>query len=188
MSSKKTAQQASKQSKQTAKQSPKKAPNLLPLLAVLVVAAAAVIVVLPRGGSGAASAAPQAADQAAAGDDIVIETAAIGAEASFYDYDAGGTTVELLAVQASDGTVRLALNTCQTCNGSPYAFYVQDGDAFVCQNCGNRFSSTMIGQSRGGCNPVPIPEDSVTVMDDTITVSAAFLEESASLFTHWMDF
>ena len=167
---------APKSAKQAPKQSAQKAPNRLPLLAVLVAAAAAVIVVLPRGG------------QTAAGDDVVIAPAAVGTEASFYDYDAGGTTVEVLAVQASDGTVRLALNTCQTCSGSPYAFYVQDGDAFICQNCGNRFSSTMIGESRGGCNPVPIPADSVTVADDAITVSAAFLEASAPLFTHWMDF
>ncbi len=119
---------------------------------------------------------------------IEISTAEIGTQASYYDTEIDGTTVEILAVLASDGTVHLAMNTCQVCNGSPYAYFEQDGDYFVCQNCGNRFSSDEIGLVSGGCNPVPVTEDDYTENDGIITVSESFLEENAYRFSKWKQF
>ena len=58
---------------------------------------------------------------------IVIDTTNIGSKASFYNYDADGTTIRLFAVKASDGTIRMACNTCQVCNPSPKAYFVQNG-------------------------------------------------------------
>ncbi|MCD7943761.1 MAG: DUF2318 domain-containing protein [Clostridia bacterium] len=119
---------------------------------------------------------------------IEISIAEIGTQASYYDTEIDGTTVEILAVLASDGTVHLAMNTCQVCNGSPYAYFEQDGDYFVCQNCGNRFSSDEIGLVSGGCNPVPVTEDDYTESDGIITVSESFLEENAYRFSKWKQF
>lgn len=89
------------------------------------------------------------------------------------------------AVRASDSTV---LNTCQVCNGSPYAYFEQDGDEFICQNCRNRFASVDVGRVSGGCNPVPITAEVYTEQDGTITVPASFLEENASRFSNWKNF
>ena len=98
--------------------------NPLPFLAAAVALTAAAALLLPRlspGGSGSVS----GSAALSAGSDLVIRTEEIGAEASYFDYDADGTTVQVYAVRASDGTVRLALNTCQVCNGSPYAYFEQ---------------------------------------------------------------
>ncbi|MCD7981427.1 MAG: DUF2318 domain-containing protein [Clostridiales bacterium] len=121
-------------------------------------------------------------------DGIEINVEDISTEASYYDTEIDGTDVEIFAVLASDGTVRLAMNTCQVCNGSPYAYFEQEGDDFVCQNCGNHFSSDEIGLTAGGCNPVPITEDDYTEENGIITVSDSFLEENAYRFSNWKQF
>ncbi|MCD8088372.1 MAG: DUF2318 domain-containing protein [Oscillospiraceae bacterium] len=156
---------------------------LLPVLAVIVVLAAAAAILFPRLGDNEEVSATAVSDG-----DLLIQAEDIGTEASYFDYDADGVTVEVLAVLASDGTIRLALNTCQVCNGSPYAYFVQDGDDFVCQNCLNRFSSTDVGVVSGGCNPVPITAEDYTEEDGVITVPASFLEENASRFVNWKQF
>ncbi|WFR59793.1 DUF2318 domain-containing protein [Anaerocolumna sp. AGMB13025] len=120
--------------------------------------------------------------------DVVINLSDITDKASFYEYDANGTTMGLFAVKASDGTIRTALNTCQVCNGSPYAFFEQQGDSVQCQNCGNQFSLDMIGQERGGCNPVPITDTDATTTDTQIVIPAKFLQDNAERFTNWKKF
>lgn len=138
--------------------------------------------------SGTDSAGSSAESAISTDSDIVIRSEEIGSEASYFDYDADGTTVEVFAVRASDDTVRLALNTCQVCNGSPYAYFEQDGDEFVCQNCGNHFDAAEVGLESGGCNPVPITEDVYTEQDGTITIPAEFLEDNAARFAKWKAF
>lgn len=173
--------------KQHSKQQSKKKLNPLPWLAVIVLLAAAAVLLLPRL-SGRGSAAAPEGTTLTAGSDLVIRTEEIGAEASYFNYDAEGTTVQVFAVRASDDTVRLALNTCQVCNGSPYAYFEQEGSDFVCQNCKNRFSSTEVGKVSGGCNPVPITADVYTELDGTITVPSSFLQENAARFLNWKKF
>ncbi|MCD8084146.1 MAG: DUF2318 domain-containing protein [Clostridiales bacterium] len=119
---------------------------------------------------------------------IEIRVEDISTSASYYDTTIDETDVEIFAVLASDDTVRLAMNTCQVCNGSPYAYFEQDGDDFVCQNCGNRFSSDKIGLTGGGCNPVPITEDDYNEENGIITVSDSFLKENAYRFSNWKQF
>lgn len=107
---------------------------------------------------------------------IVIDTINIGSKASFYTYDSEGTTIRLFAVKASDGTIRMAFNTCQVCNPSPKAYFIQNGKSFICQNCGNSFSTDNIGKERGGCNPIPITTDERIDGDNTITLTKQFIE------------
>lgn len=120
--------------------------------------------------------------------DVVIQIADITETATFLSYDSKGTDMGLLVVKASDGTVRTALDTCQICNGSPYAFFVQQDDTFQCQNCGNIFSLDMIEQERGGCNPVPIMSDEKTVTDTEIIIPAGVFEDNAERFENWKQF
>jgi uncharacterized membrane protein len=120
--------------------------------------------------------------------DVVILLNEITDKAAFYEYDYNGTTIGLFAVKASDGTVRTALNTCQVCNGSPYAFFDQKENQFQCQNCGNMFSLDMIGQERGGCNPIPITEGERTTDKETIVIPASLFENNAALFANWKQY
>jgi len=120
--------------------------------------------------------------------DVVIQIADITETATFYSYDSNGTAMGLFAVRASDGTVRTALDTCQVCNGSRYAYFIQQGDTFQCQNCGNIYSQDMIEQERGGCNPVPIMADEKTVTDTEIIIPAQLFEDNAVRFENWKKF
>lgn len=166
----------------------RKKSNLLPIAAAVVVVVAAAMVIVPKLFPKEEI---QADAPAALSDDssaVVIDTGALSGEAVFYDYDADGITVELFAVKASDGSVWLALNTCQVCNGSPYAYFVQNGDYFICQNCGNRFASTQVGLVSGGCNPVPITQEDYELRDGLILVSTEFLTLNAARFRNWKNF
>ena len=165
------------------KKNTKRRVNPLAIAAAVVLIAAVAVTLLPKlfDKSAAETATPS-------GSDLIVNTDEIGTQASFFDYDADGVTVQVLAVRASDGTVRLALNTCQVCNGSPYAYFVQDGDDFVCQNCHNRFSSTDVGVVSGGCNPIPITAEVYQEENGTLVVPATFLDENAARFENWKKF
>lgn len=107
---------------------------------------------------------------------IIIDTTNIGSKATFYNYNADGTAIRLFAVKASDGTIRMAFNTCQVCNPSPKAYFVQNGKNFICQNCKNSFATDNIGKERGGCNPIPITTDERIDGENTITITKQFIE------------
>ena len=67
--------------------------------------------------------------------------------------------------------------------GSPRAYYEQDGDVVVCQNCGNRFTMSMIEEQKGGCNPIPIMPENKTETDDEIVIDKEYLKQNKGLFT-----
>lgn len=117
--------------------------------------------------------------------DLVINTADIKDEATFFQLNVKGTNMAVMAVRAEDGTVRTAFDTCQICNGSPYAYFEQRGDKFQCQNCGNVYSRDMIEKERGGCNPVPIMEDEKTSEGEEIIIPVELLEENVERFENW---
>lgn len=117
------------------------------------------------------------------GGDLIIPKSEVTENVKFYPYDADGTKLEILAVKASDGTIRTAFNTCQVCNGSPRAYYKQEGSVLVCQNCGNRFSMDMVEKERGGCNPIPIMEGDKIDDGTNIIITESFILENKKLFT-----
>ena len=114
--------------------------------------------------------------------DIVIQEADITEEAAYINYDAEGVTVQFLAIRAGDD-VRLAYNTCQSCSPSPRAYFVQNGDKLVCQNCGQTFAAENVGQGGYGCNPAAVPD--AVRSDGTITIPAASALAAASRFANW---
>lgn len=113
---------------------------------------------------------------------IAIQKAKISKDAAFVNYKAGDITVQLIAVVADDGTYCLSFNTCQSCNPSPKAFFVQKGRKLVCQNCGNEFTMNDVGKTSYGCNPAQIP---FTQNDTELLVSVEILEKVAPAFTRW---
>lgn len=110
---------------------------------------------------------------------LSIKKSQLTKDASFINYKAGDITVQLIALIADDNTYRLSFNTCQSCNPSPKAYFVQQGKKLVCQNCGNQFTMNDVGKASYGCNPAMIP---FTQTDSEILVSTEILEMAAPAF------
>lgn len=113
---------------------------------------------------------------------IRIEKTLLSKDALYVNYDSEGTTMQLLAGIASDGSCRAALNTCQSCSPSPKAYFVQEQGKLICQNCGNAFTMDNVGQKAYGCNPTYIES---TQTEDAIVISAEALKQYAPMFLHW---
>ncbi len=109
----------------------------------------------------------------------------VTAKASFYDYKAGNTLIEVLALRAPDGTIRTAFNTCQVCYDSGRGWYTQQGDFLVCNNCGNHFAARQVELIKGGCNPVPITRELKREDAEYIYLPKGLFEEARPLFLKW---
>ncbi|MGN1418967.1 MAG: DUF2318 domain-containing protein [Acutalibacteraceae bacterium] len=120
-----------------------------------------------------------------AGENLVIPLSAISESIDFYSFEVDGTEMEILAAKDSDGTIRMAFNTCQVCNGSRLAYFEKSGDYVVCQNCKNKFSLSQVGITSGGCNPYPILSQDRTQTADSIELSYDFLTANKALFATW---
>lgn len=121
--------------------------------------------------------------QADGGETVTIPTEGITRTASFFNYDADGVTIQLVALRDQDGGVHIAFNTCQSCSPSPKAYYQQSGELLKCTNCGFTFAPEEVGVTHGGCNPWPI--DGVLIGEDEITVPVAALKAMRPTFASW---
>lgn len=158
-----------------------KSKKSIAIIAVIAVVLIAVIFIVKGNMGGESKTTP-----GGGGTDLVISKGEITETAKFYPLKVGSTNMEVLAVKASDGSIRTAFNTCQVCNGSPKAYYKQQGDVLVCQNCGNKFKMDMVEQQRGGCNPIPIMQENKTDDGTNITISKDFIENNKELFpSNW---
>ncbi len=117
------------------------------------------------------------------GEDLIIAKSEITETAKFYPLKVGSTNMEVLAVKANDGSIRTAFNTCQICNGAPRAYYKQEGNVLICQNCGNRFSMDMVEKERDGCNPIPIMKENKTDDGTNIVILKDYIAQNKGLFT-----
>jgi Predicted membrane protein len=143
----------------------------------------------PSAGQTASETVSQTASQATttnqAASDLVIQKSSVTSTPSFYPYESNGTKMEVIAVKASDGTIRTAFNTCQVCYSSGRGYYKLEGNALVCQNCGNRFTADQVEQQKGGCNPVGITKEYKTETDGTITLKKSFFDQTRQIFANW---
>ncbi len=114
--------------------------------------------------------------------EISVDTDSLSEHPIFVNFDSNGTTIQLIAVKASDGSPRLSLNTCQACNPSPKAYFKEENGRLVCQNCGNIFTMDSVGSTSGGCNPMNIAYE---ISDDKMTVNTADLDAYANSFSLW---
>lgn len=116
--------------------------------------------------------------------DIIITESDITDEVVYIGYEYEEVTLGLLAVKDSNGSVKVVINTCQSCGGSPYAYFVQVGDKIQCQNCGSVFTIDELDNlTEDGCNPIAI-EDKET-KDGVITIGVEQLKELKSKFENW---
>ena len=55
---------------------------------------------------------------------IIIKENDITDKVVYISYEYEGVTIGLLAVKDSNGNVKVVINTCQSCGGSPYEYFV----------------------------------------------------------------
>lgn len=111
------------------------------------------------------------------GEDVVIDSNEIRESATYYNYETNGTIIQLFAVKATDGSVRVLFNTCASCNPSPSAYFIQAGDYFICQNCGNKFHRDEIGLTKTyGCSPIAVLDENKKIDGNFITIAHDFIE------------
>ena len=177
---------AKKALKQSGKSmNPPKKSNLPLVITAVVLACAAVGILFFGGNSDSDGSESVKAQVITVGEYLTIPTADISSTVTFYPVEVDGTAMEVLAVRASDGTIRTAFNTCQSCYTSGRGYYVQEGDNLVCQNCGFHFTPDDVEVYAGGCNPWPIFEEDKTVTEDSIQIGYDFLRSSSSIFARW---
>lgn len=115
---------------------------------------------------------------------IVINKDEITEDAVYISYEYEGITIGLIAVRNSEGKVIVVVNTCQSCGGSPYAYFVQVGTKVQCQNCGNYFAiDDLDNLTKDGCNPIEI-EDRIDI-DGKIIIGTEQLKNLKSKFENW---
>ena len=119
------------------------------------------------------------------GGEVEFSLANLDKGAQFFTYQTEAGKVGLLAVKDSTSTARVALDTCQVCNGSPKAYFLEKDGVLQCQNCGNTFSYDIVGDTSQGCEPMPLDSASWHVDGDTLSVDEAALENVAPLFSTW---
>ncbi|MBQ8973799.1 MAG: DUF2318 domain-containing protein [Clostridia bacterium] len=95
-----------------------------------------------------------------------------------------GTSMQLLAYKDDQDLTHISWNTCQSCNGSPMAYFDVEGEQLVCQNCGNQFEFDSIGTtSAGGCLPWAVAD--FTEDNGIITIPKVELEGMTDAFSNW---
>lgn len=125
-------------------------------------------------------------DQAARADGLEIRVDSLSAEPRFVDWTQDGVAMQLIALRDAGGEIHLALNTCQVCAGSPFAYFEYEDGLLVCQNCGNAFSLGAVGQAGSGCNPLPMADWSED--GEVLRVSGEALARNAAAFKNWKVF
>ena len=172
--------------------------SILVIVAVILAVAAILVVVVKKDQNNQSKSTEQDVESASVeneneqgaqvinpGEEFVIEKDEVTEQAMFYPVEVDGTEMEILAVKASDGSIRTAFNTCQVCYSSGRGYYEQDGDWLVCQNCGNSYTADDVEIAVGGCNPYPIFADNKTETEDSIQISYDFLKEATVIFENW---
>ena len=115
---------------------------------------------------------------------IVINEEEITEKVVYISYEYEGVTIGLLAVRNSEGKAIVVVNTCQSCGGSPYAYFVQVGNKIQCQNCGNLFAIDELDNlSPDGCNPIEIEEREDN--DGKIIIGTEQLKKLKDKFKNW---
>lgn len=115
---------------------------------------------------------------------IIIKESDITEKATYISYKYQKTVIGLIAVKDSKGEVKIVVNTCQSCKGTPHAYFVQVGNKIRCQNCGNLYEIDKLDNlTTGGCNPISI--ESMTKKNGIITIKTNQLKKLKNNFKNW---
>ncbi len=84
-----------------------------------------------------------------------------------WDYKKGSTSIPLMAYVTPSGAVKVAVRTCEPCNG--FSFRIE-GNQIVCNTCGTRWDLESSKGISGGCQGYPPDVLPGSVVDGKITV------------------
>ena len=147
------------------------------IAAVAVLAAVLVIVFVPRNNTKANPFAERNAEG-----NVVIRSKNLSADQVSFIRIGEDSKIELLARIGDDGNVKVALGTCQSCNGSPAAYYTQEGSLLKCNNCGLTFPLNVLDSPGGGCHPIMIDASIIQETQDGLILNTAALLQYEYLF------
>jgi hypothetical protein len=104
---------------------------------------------------------------------------------TYFDYVIDGIDIGLFGIRDSNNDIKLVINTCQSCTGSPNAYFIKYDDTYIqCQNCGNLFKIDDLGNLvDDGCNPIGI--DSIKYLDDKLEFDLSEIISYKDNFTNW---
>ena len=126
------------------------------------------------------------ASQAEPSGDLTIALDSISETPSFIDGSIDGQPMQVIAVRDADGAVRLSYNTCQVCQGSPWAYFELQNGQLVCQNCGNAFALSAVGKGGYGCMPLMVP--AYTLTETSVVIPHDTLVQVKDAFENWKVF
>lgn len=113
---------------------------------------------------------------------IVIKADSLSREkVSFIRIDKD-SKIEILAILGDDGEIKIALGACQACGGSPYAYYIQEDDVLICNNCGLALPLSEIGEAGSGCHPIQIPDLIITKTEEGLLLNTEEIMKYEPLF------
>lgn len=177
-----------------AKNTKRKKSVLLPLTAGLMVALALMVVFFVPGGSernrmeiAAGESAQTGTVAEIEGGNLVIFKDRLSSESISFIKLPGNSRIELLSRLGEDGTVKAALGTCQSCNGSPGAYYTQEDGELKCNNCGLTFPLSVLDSPGGGCHPIMLEEELMHYDGTALTIDLEGLSVYEELFSRVAD-
>ncbi|MBR1797801.1 MAG: DUF2318 domain-containing protein [Clostridiales bacterium] len=168
---------------------------ILPVVAaVLVIAAVVVITSVPKASNPEIESSNEPTYQENTNSDTNTEIATDGSitiyaddlssdQVSFINVP-GNSRIELVARLGDDGKAKVALGTCQSCNGAPGAFYTQEGEVLRCNNCGLTFPISVLDEPGGGCHPIMIDESAISYEGNDVQIDTQVLSTYEYLFSN----
>ncbi len=152
---------------------------ILPAVAVVAIAAAIAVTTLQPKKGNDANVLTADADTG----EFTILKSDVSADKITFIRPVADSKIELLARLGDDGKVKVALGTCQSCNGAPGAYYTQNGDVLQCNNCGLTFPQNVVDTPGGGCHPI-IVDDVWKTTEDGAVIDTEALRSYEELFTN----
>ncbi|MGN0754337.1 MAG: Fe-S-containing protein [Aristaeellaceae bacterium] len=154
----------------------KKRKWILPIAAVAAAVGALLVVALVPGEK------PGAEIQAQPDGTLVIQESSLSSDRVSFIRIGEDSNIELLACIGTDGRIKVALGTCQSCNGSPRAYYTQKGSLLMCNNCGLTFPLSVLDAPGGGCHPITLDPSIVREAEGRVELSLEGLLRYEPLF------
>lgn len=156
---------------------------ILPAIAcVVVIAAIVVFAAVPGSSEKTGDTAGQTAESLPSGGVLQISAEDLSADEVSFIRLSDDSKIELLARLGEDGMPKISLGTCQSCNGSPGAYYTQMDGELMCNNCGLTFPVSVVGEESEGCHPISIDPSLVTITEDGISANVDDLRVYEELF------
>lgn len=159
---------------------------LLPLAAGIMVALALIVVVfIPKGVDkpGGTKASGNAVAETDGEGNLVIYADRLSSDQVSFIRISEDSRIELLARLGDDGMVKAALGTCQSCNGSPGAYYTQEDNELKCNNCGLTFPISVLDSPGGGCHPIMLNEEIMRYEGNDLIINLDGLSAYENLFS-----